>query len=206
MRIIISEDNKKISKYKKKLEAQLNVKVFAKEKEIFVVGNAEDEFIAEKVVEALLFGFPLEVALLIKNEDFLFQILNIKEYTHRKDLETIRARIIGKEGRTLRTLAQLTDCHFELKGNNLGIIGAADYIKNSQEAAIAIIQGSKQANVYNFLEKHQVEPILDLGLKEQKKETPKKREKTKPVKKKKTSTKTGKNSLRKKKTIKKVKE
>ena len=106
--------------------------------------------------------------MLIKGEDFLFEILDIKKYTHRKDYETIRARIIGKEGKTLKTLSTLTDCHFELKDNNVGIIGSPELIKNAQDAVIFIIQGSKQANVYSFLEKHHLKPIVDLGLKEKK--------------------------------------
>ena len=107
--------------------------------------------------------------MLIKEEDFLFEILDIKDYTHRKDLETIRARIIGKGGKTLKTLNTLTECYFELKGNSVGIIGSPELIKNGQDAVIFLIQGSKQANVYSFLEKHQVKPVVDLGIKEKKK-------------------------------------
>ena len=112
------------------------------------------------------FGFPFSVAMLIKKEDFLFEIINIKEYTKRHDLERVRARIIGKSGKTLKTLQQLTKCFFELKNNEIGIVGDAESIKNAQEAVISLIKGTKQSNVYSFLEKHQVKPILDLGLKE----------------------------------------
>lgn len=181
MRTILSEDNKKISKNRRRLEEALHVKIFVKEKEVIIAGEADTEYLAEKVVEAVLFGFPVEVALLIEKEDFIFEILNIKDYTLRRDLETIRARLIGKEGRTLRTLNQLTDCYFELKGNSIGIIGMPELIKNSQDAVISLIRGSKQANVYNYLEKHPLEPIIDLGLKEEKKSVPKKKNVTKKV-------------------------
>lgn len=169
MKIIPSEETSKIIISKKKLESILNVKIIIKGNEISVEGSPEDEYIAEKVIDALGFGFPLGVALSIKSEDFLFEILNIKDYTPRKDFETIRARIIGKGGKSLKTLNTLTQCHFELKDNDVGIIGSPEYIKNAQDAIIMVIQGSKHANVYSFLEKHQVKPILDLGLKERKK-------------------------------------
>jgi len=169
MNILVSEDISKIAKNKKKLERFLNVKITIKMGEISVEGNPEDEYIAEKVIDAITLGFPVPVALLIKEEDFLFEILDIKDYTHRKDLETIRARIIGKGGKTLKTLNTLTECYFELKGNSVGIIGSPELIKNGQDAVIFLIQGSKQANVYSFLEKHQVKPVVDLGLKEKKK-------------------------------------
>jgi len=169
MKTIFFDEPKKIAKLTRKLKRELNVIIGIKDKEISIEGNPEDEFLAEKIIDALNFGFPISIALLIKEEDYLFQIINIKDYTHRKDLESIRARIIGKEGGTLRTLKDLTECYFELKGNEIGIVGLPEYIENAQKAVISIVQGSKQANVYNFLEKHHIEPVLDLGLKEKKK-------------------------------------
>jgi rRNA processing protein Krr1/Pno1 len=169
MTILISEDISQVVKSKKRLERLLNVKITIKNNEISVEGVPEDEYTAEKVIDAINFGFPISTALLIKTEDFLFEILDIKTYTHRKDFKTIRARIIGKEGKTLKTLNTLTECNFELKDNDVGIIGSPECIKNAQDAIILIVQGSKQANVYAFLEKRQVKPVLDLGLKEKKK-------------------------------------
>jgi KH domain-containing protein len=169
MKTIISEDSKKIAKNKRELESELNVKIKINQKEITIEGSPEDEFIAEKVIDAINFGFPIKSALLIKEEDCLFEILNIKNYTHRKDLETIRARIIGTEGKTFKTLNQLTECSFEIKKNEVGVIGSPECIKNAEDAVVSIIHGSKQANVYSYLEKHHVQPVLDLGLKEQKK-------------------------------------
>jgi len=169
MTILVSDNISKIVEKKNKLEKVLNVKITIKENEVSLEGSPENEYIAQKVLEALDFGFPLSVALLIKTEDFLFEILDIKKYTHRKDFETIRARIIGKGGKTLKTLNTLTECFFEIKDNDVGIIGSPELIKNGQEAVIMIVQGSKQANVYAYLEKHHVKPILDLGLKEKKK-------------------------------------
>jgi rRNA processing protein Krr1/Pno1 len=96
----------------------------------------------------------------------MFEIINIKDHTTRKDLGRVRARIIGKSGKTLKTLNTLTQCYFEVKDNCVGIIGDPEYIKNAQEAVIYLIKGSKQSNVYSFLEKHQVKPVFDLGLKE----------------------------------------
>ncbi|MDD5012256.1 MAG: hypothetical protein PHQ66_01250 [Candidatus Nanoarchaeia archaeon] len=174
--MITSDNIEKIIESKKKLERILNVKITIEDQNISAEGKPEDEYIAEKVIEAINFGFRPPVALMIKKYDFLFEILNIKDFTRRKDLETIRARIIGKGGKTLRTLSNLTECFFEIKGNEVGIICAPEKIKNVQEAVVSIIQGSKQANVYSFLEKHQVQPIIDLGLKEQKKKGKKTKE------------------------------
>jgi len=169
MKIIPFDDISAILENKKKLENSLGVKIIVKKEEVSIDGKPEDEFIAEKVLDAISFGFPFSIALMIKIDDFIFEILNIKNYTHRTDLERIRARIIGSGGKTLKTLTELTECNFQIKNNEVGIIGSPEYIKNAQDAVISIIRGSKQANVYSFLEKHHVQPILDLGLKEPKK-------------------------------------
>jgi len=169
MKILPSEDSTRLRKVVKDLEPQLNVKIKIKEKEVSIDGNPEDEYIAEKVIDAINFGFPLDAALSIKKDDAIFEIINIKEFTHSNDMERVRARVIGTEGKTLSTLSQLTDCNFEIKGNEVGVIGMPESIKNGHNAIIMIVQGSKQANVYAFLEKHQLQPITDLGLKEKKK-------------------------------------
>ena len=165
MKTIISEKLPRIIKNKKRLEKILNVKITNRGKEVSITGEPAEEYIAEKVIDALNFGFPFSTAILIRKEDFIFEILNIKDHTKRKDLERIRARIIGTKGKTLQTLHQLTKCHFELKDNYVGIIGYPEYLENAQEAVISIIRGAKQSNVYSQLEKHQVKPVADLGLK-----------------------------------------
>ena len=166
MKTFISEKIQRILKNKKRLEKILGVKIENSGKEVYIDGKPEDEYIAEKVIDALDFGFPFSTAISIKEEDFHFEILNIKNYTRRKDFVRIKARLIGKKGKTLKTLSELTKCNFELKGYDIGIIGSPECIKTTQEAIIYLIQGSKHANVYTFLEKNQIKSELDLGLKE----------------------------------------
>ncbi|MFH1801643.1 MAG: KH domain-containing protein [archaeon] len=165
MKKIISEKLPRIIKNRKKLEKELNIKIKNRGREITITGAPVDEYIAEKVIEAIEMGFPISTAMLIKSEGNEFEIINIKNHTKRKDLKAIRARIIGKKGKTLKILQELTQCNFEIKENSIGIIGEPEYIKNAQEAIIAIINGAKQSNVYAFLEKHQVRPVGDFGLK-----------------------------------------
>jgi len=165
MKTLICDKLPRILKNKAKLEKTLSVKITNRGKEVRISGKAEDEYTAEKVIDALNFGFPFSVAMLIKEEGNIFEIIPIKDHTSRKDLDRVRARIIGKKGKTLSTLSQLTKCNFELKDNSIGIIGNPELIENAQESIIHIIKGSKQSNVYSFLEKHQVKDPDDLGLK-----------------------------------------
>ncbi|MFW5847014.1 MAG: hypothetical protein ACOCUU_02520 [Nanoarchaeota archaeon] len=170
MRKLIIEKTNRISRNRPELEKELKVKITKQEKEIFINGNPEDEFIAEKVIEALNFGFPFQTTLNLKNPEVMFEKINIKDYSKSKNLERIRARIIGTKGRTLATLTQISHCAFELKNNKIGIIGNNENIKTAQDAIIALIQGSKTSNVYSFIEKSKPQPIVDLGLKKDFKE------------------------------------
>ena len=165
MKTILCEKLPRITKNKKRLEKILNVKITNRGKEVFVEGKPEDEYSAEKVIDALNFGFLFSTAILIKEEDFVFEIINIKDHTKRKDLKRVRARIIGTKGKTLQTLHQLTKCFFELKDNYVGIIGDPEHLENAQDAIISIVKGAKQSNVYSLLERHQVKEPIDLGLK-----------------------------------------
>ena len=156
-----SEFISKIITNKKKIESALNIRLINKGKIIFIKGKAENEFIALKVIEAINLGFSAERALLLKDENMLLQVLNIKDITKRNDLETVRARIIGKQGKTLKTLNTLTDCFISLNTNQIGIIGNAEDIEECVQSVISLIQGSKQGNVYARLEKIKKEKRLD---------------------------------------------
>lgn len=166
MEKLIVDKLPRITKNRKRLEEALNVKITNRGTEVYIEGNGENEYIAEKVIQALNFGFPVSKALLIQDEEFIFEIISIKDHTNRKDLARVRGRIIGAKGKTIKTLSDLTKCNFERKDNFMGIIGPAVCMQNAQEAIISIIKGSKQSNVYAHLERNQPKPVIDLGLKE----------------------------------------
>jgi len=166
MQKIIVNKIARIVKSKKKLEKELKVKIEMRGKEIYISGDPEKEYIAIKVIEALDFGFPFADALEIRGEDFIFEIMNIKDHTNKKNLERVRGRIIGKGGKALKTLSNLSECHIEILENKIGIIGESERIQGVEESLKLLINGSKHSNVYSYLEKHRIHPIIDLGLKE----------------------------------------
>jgi rRNA processing protein Krr1/Pno1 len=85
MRKIICEKIIRIIKSKENLERELNVILDINGNEVHISGKSEEEYIAERVIEALDFGFPFSAALEIKKENIMFEILNIKEFTPQKN-------------------------------------------------------------------------------------------------------------------------
>lgn len=166
METIISPKFRKIIQNKKKLESELNVKITNRGKEMTIQGKPIDEYFAKSVIDAINFGFSVSHALLIKKEDLLFEIINIKEHAISKNLERVRGRIIGAQGRTLKTLSHLTECFFEINDNEVGIIGEPEKIRSAQDSIISLVKGAKQSNVYKHLEKYRPGKIIDLGLKD----------------------------------------
>jgi KH domain-containing protein len=169
MKVILSEKLPRIIKNKTNLEKTLDIKITNRGKEVTINGKAENEYLAEKVIDALNFGFPYSAAISIAKEENLFEIINIKDHTKSKDLKRVRARIIGTKGKTLKTISDISQCYLERKQNEIGIIGPAENIKSAQDAIISIAQGSKQSNVYSNLKRNKPLLIQDLGLKQKSK-------------------------------------
>ena len=154
MQEIYVENIKEIIRAKTKLEKELEIKLSNKGKNVFVEGPADKEFIALEVLGAIKIGFSADRSLELKREEFMIQKLNIKNITRRSDLIRIRARIIGTNGKTLKTLKTLTKCDFAMNNNEIGIIGHVDEIEEAIQSVTSIIQGSKQGNVYSRLERN----------------------------------------------------
>jgi ribosomal RNA assembly protein len=167
MKTLISEKIPRIIKNKKRLEKELNVKIENRGKETKINGTPEDEFIAEKVLDALNFGFPYKHALEIKRQGLEYEEINLKDHTKKHNYELIRGRIIGKSGKALKTLSNLSECYIEINENKIAMIGEPINIENAIQAMIQLIQGAKHGNVYKGLEKNQPKPIEDLGLRKE---------------------------------------
>ena len=86
MKKIISNKVGSIIKEKEKLETALNVKISNRGKELFIDGSPVDEYEAEKVIEAINFGFKTEIAIMIKEKELSLEILSIKDFTKKEKI------------------------------------------------------------------------------------------------------------------------
>lgn len=153
MKEIFLEKTTEIKKNLKKLQERLNVKLFLKGKKLAISGAALKEYDAERVIDAINFGFSAEKALALKEEDIVFRKIHIRDFTRRPNLKDVKARLIGTKGKTKKTIEEISDTEIIIQGNEIGIIGSAESIENAVTAITNIIKGSKQTNVYKYLEK-----------------------------------------------------
>lgn len=153
METLIFKSTKELEREQDFLERKLKVKIQIIGKKVTFEGDPFDEYEASLVLEAISFGYPARAAILLKDEEFIFRKVNLKDFTRRKNLEVVRARVIGTYGRTKRTIENLADCKIIIKDNEVGVLCPAEEIDYVITALGNLIRGSKQANVYNFLER-----------------------------------------------------
>ncbi|HKL23967.1 MAG TPA: hypothetical protein VJ912_01390 [Candidatus Nanoarchaeia archaeon] len=167
MEKLVLDKPARIIKNRKTLEEELDVKISQRGRELFIEGEGKDKHIGKKVLQAIDFGFNVDDALLLSGEeDYKFEKINIKSISKAKDMQKVRGLIIGKGGKALSTLSKLTNCIIQMNGNKIGIIGLPEWTDIAREGIRQLALGIKHSTVYSYLEKHQPEPVLDLGLKE----------------------------------------
>ncbi len=153
MQTIFFQKTSELRRNKDELERKLNIKINIKGKKVTIKGSPIDEYEASLVLDAINLGFSARNALTLKDESKIFRILNIKDITRKKNLENVRARIIGREGKTKRTIENITGCDIIIKDNEIGIIGDAESIENVITGISNLVRGTKQSNTYRYLEK-----------------------------------------------------
>lgn len=171
-RRIVIENVKKIKKAIPLIESKVKVKLLYNKGSLNIVGDELTEYLVEKVIGAVDFGFDPEDALLLLNKDFILEFINIKDHTYRKNLADVRARLVGTGGRAKRTIEELTGGIIVLNSNTVGIIVDNEHLAQAIQGIISLIQGSKHGNVFSYLERRNADlskrnfDSEDLGLRE----------------------------------------
>ncbi|HDP96855.1 MAG TPA: RNA-processing protein [Euryarchaeota archaeon] len=112
--------------------------------------------VAVDIVKAIGRGFSPKNALLLINDDYLLEVIDIRDYVGKKPNHVIRlrSRIIGSNGKTRKLIEDLTDTHISVYGNTVSIIGGSEQMTVCIRAVDLLLSGSEHSTVYHFLEKH----------------------------------------------------
>jgi len=153
MEAIFFDKVNELKREKVNLERTLGVKITIVGKKVTIEGTALEEYEAHTILDAMRFGFSARIALSLKESDFVFKKINIKDFTRRKNLTEVKGRVIGTKGVTKHTIEEISGCKINLYKNEVGVIGQAESVEEALTALTNLIRGSKQSNVYQFLEK-----------------------------------------------------
>ncbi len=143
---------------KKSIEEATNSKIGVDSKEGEVTITGEDSlgmFTAREVIKAIARGFNPDVALLLLKQDYVFEIVNISDYTGKSKSKIIRmkGRVIGSEGKTRKVIEELTETHLSVYGKTICIIGTAENAINARKAIESLLEGAQHSSIYKWLEK-----------------------------------------------------
>lgn len=139
---------------KKILEEELDIKLkISKSGEITIQGKTLERYAAIRVLQAISFGFSPDEALQLKNTDYTFEVIHIKDFAKTKHrLREIRARLIGKRGRVRKTLQDLGNISLHISNKKIGIIGKTEDVFVAKDAIKSLIRGAKHARIFKWLE------------------------------------------------------
>jgi len=111
-------------------------------------------FRAKEVITAIGRGFSPDRAFrLIQDEDAVLEVIDLREMFGRSlsDLQRIKGRIIGQEGKTRRIIEELTEADVSVHGHTVSIIANMDQMEVAREAIQMLLRGSQHSTVYRFL-------------------------------------------------------
>ena len=161
----------KVKKAVPAIENKVKVKVGFGRGNVTIKGNELNEFLVEKVIQAVDFGFHVDDALLLTDDDFVLEFIEVKEHTRRKNLKEVRSRIIGTGGKARKTIQKLTGSVIVIHDNTVGVIVDSTHLDAVVQGIESLIQGAKHGNVFAYLEKQNVSrrkfDTDDLGLRDE---------------------------------------
>jgi len=156
MRTVVVGSMRRIKKAVPAIENGMKIKVGFGKDRVRLKGNELNEFLAEKIVSAVDFGFHVDDALLLRNEDFTLEFITVKEHTRRKNLRDVRARLIGTGGKARKTIENLTGAVLVINNNTVGVIVDSAHLDAVTQGIESLIQGAKHGNVFAYLERQGV--------------------------------------------------
>lgn len=112
-----------------------------------------EPFKAIEIILAISKGFSPERAYRLLAEDLL-QLIDIRDYAGKSanSMQRIKGRIIGKAGKSRKTIEELTGAYVSVYGHTVGLIGSFHEIRMGIEAISMLSKGSSHKSVYNMLQ------------------------------------------------------
>jgi len=110
---------------------------------------------AREIVHAIGRGFSPEKALKLLDDDLLmFETMDLSNMARtEKDMQRLKGRIIGREGKSREVFEALTGARISVYGKTISLIGYPEQNAVARAGIDMLLKGSSHGPVYKFLEK-----------------------------------------------------
>ncbi len=137
-------------------ETKTRLEVDSLEGDIVIKGDDTIKmYTAREIIKAIGRGFNPECALLLLKPDYCFEIININDFIKSKaQLNRVRGRVIGSNGKARKTVEDLTETSICVYGKTVGVIGEQENVGMARKAIESLLSGSMHASIYRWLEKN----------------------------------------------------
>jgi ribosomal RNA assembly protein len=152
---------------KRSLEEQTGARISVDSKEgiVAVEGEeAEGVISAVEVVRAIGRGFSPERAfVLLQDEDLILDVIELSALADTpQQMDRIRGRVIGKDGRSREQIEDMTGTAVSVHGKTVAIIGVVEQVKTARTAVEMLLSGAPHEAVFSFLDRKKREAKQDL--------------------------------------------
>jgi ribosomal RNA assembly protein len=123
----------------------------------------------QDIVKAIGRGFSEERAFRLLEDEIFLRMFDVRDFAGKnpKRVRQVRARLIGTGGKTRRLVEELTGVDVSIYGNTVGLIGDMVQLGVAEKAVEMLLEGSKHAAVYRFMEGSRASlRIAELGFEE----------------------------------------
>lgn len=150
MAVLIGTNGETKEKIEEKTDTKLHV---SKEGEVTIKGESLNAWIARLIVKAIGRGFSPEKAMLLLQEDYGFELVELNEWAKTdKAQQRLKGRVIGEKGRSKENIERLTETYISVYGKTIGIIGEVKKMLVAKKAVEMLLSGSMHVTVFKMLE------------------------------------------------------
>lgn len=156
--VLIGEKGRDKRRIEKRLDVKLTV---SKEGDVLIKGEGLGLMIAEKVVKAISRGFNPDVALLLQNDEYDLELIDITDFAgkSKKKMIRLRGRLIGTHGKSRKNIEEMTETFISVFGKTVAIVGSFDKLPLARKAVEMLLTGAQHSTVYMYLERMKRESL-----------------------------------------------
>ena len=120
--------------------------------------------IAASAVQAIGRGFSPENAFrLIEDEDLVFEQIDLAGVADTpRQLDRLRGRIIGRDGKAREQIEHMTSTYLSVQGKTVAMIGLPEQVKDARGAIDMLIRGVPHESVFAYLDRKRKEAKADM--------------------------------------------